>query len=168
MFRAIFYLLLTVVVITVLKSIVGIVLKGVSEAMKPGSGTPGAPPRPPGSSPAHWRAEERSGLWNLHRRGHFHSRKRWEARPSISAPRSAAISTLLRWLASTVGPAQPSSLALCADRCARHRRAGFLQRRSSHPPDALPGVPPPGRNRAHALSRPMPRRGRGPRPFANR
>ena len=37
MFRAIFYLLLTVVVITVLKSIVGIVLKGVAEAMKPGS-----------------------------------------------------------------------------------------------------------------------------------
>jgi YHS domain-containing protein len=37
MFRAIFYLLLTVVVITVLKSIVGIVLKGVGEAMKTGS-----------------------------------------------------------------------------------------------------------------------------------
>ena len=37
MFRAIFYLLLTVVVITVLKSIIGIVLKGVAEAMKPGS-----------------------------------------------------------------------------------------------------------------------------------
>jgi len=45
MFRAIFYLLLTVVVITVLKSIVGIVLKGVSEAMKPGSTGTGAPPR---------------------------------------------------------------------------------------------------------------------------
>jgi len=43
MFRAIFYLLLTVVVISVLKSIVGIVLKGVSEAMKPGSTTPGTP-----------------------------------------------------------------------------------------------------------------------------
>src|SRR5579863_7374806 len=41
MFRAIFYLLLTVVVITVLKSIIGIVLRGVSEAMKPGSSTPG-------------------------------------------------------------------------------------------------------------------------------
>jgi len=43
MFRAIFYLLLTVVVISVLKSIVGIVLKGVSQAMKPGSNSPGAP-----------------------------------------------------------------------------------------------------------------------------
>jgi YHS domain-containing protein len=43
MFRAIFYLLLTVVVISVLKSIVGIVLKGVSEAMKPGSTTPRTP-----------------------------------------------------------------------------------------------------------------------------
>ena len=51
MFRAIFYLLLTVVVITVLKSIVGIVLKGVAEAMKPGSGAPGAAPRPPGQVP---------------------------------------------------------------------------------------------------------------------
>jgi YHS domain-containing protein len=46
MFRAIFYLLLTVVVITVLKSIVGIVLKGVSEVLRPGSSTPGAAPRP--------------------------------------------------------------------------------------------------------------------------
>jgi YHS domain-containing protein len=52
MFRAIFYLLLTVVVITVLKSIVGIVLKGVAEAMKPGSSTaPGAPPRPTNQVP---------------------------------------------------------------------------------------------------------------------
>jgi YHS domain-containing protein len=39
MFRAIFYLLLTVVVITVLKSIIGIVLKGFAEAMRPGSTT---------------------------------------------------------------------------------------------------------------------------------
>jgi YHS domain-containing protein len=47
MFRVIFYLLVMVVAITVLKSIVGIVLKGVSEAMKPGSTPPGAsPPRP--------------------------------------------------------------------------------------------------------------------------
>jgi len=43
MFRAIFYLLLTVVVISVLKSIVGIFLKGVAQAMKAGSGAPGAP-----------------------------------------------------------------------------------------------------------------------------
>ncbi len=43
MFRAIFYLLLTVVVITVLKGIVGIVLKGFSEVMRPGPGMPGAP-----------------------------------------------------------------------------------------------------------------------------
>lgn len=43
MFRVIFYLLLTVVLISVLKSIVGIVLKGVSQAMKPGTGMPGAP-----------------------------------------------------------------------------------------------------------------------------
>ena len=40
MFRAIFYLLLTVFLITVLKSIAGIVMKGVSEAMKPGSAVP--------------------------------------------------------------------------------------------------------------------------------
>jgi YHS domain-containing protein len=51
MFRAIFYLLLTVVVITVLKSIIGIVLKGVAEAMKPGSTAPGAAPRPSGQVP---------------------------------------------------------------------------------------------------------------------
>jgi YHS domain-containing protein len=43
MFRAIFYLLLTVVIITVLKSIVGLVLKGVAEAMKPSSTAPGPP-----------------------------------------------------------------------------------------------------------------------------
>jgi YHS domain-containing protein len=42
MFRVIFYLLLTVVVISVAKSIVGIFLKGVAQAMKPGSGGPGA------------------------------------------------------------------------------------------------------------------------------
>src|ERR1700758_5235851 len=46
MFRVIFYLLLTVFLITVLKGIVGIVLKGVAEAMKPGSTSPGVPPRP--------------------------------------------------------------------------------------------------------------------------
>jgi YHS domain-containing protein len=51
MFRAIFYLLLTVVVITVLKSIVGIVLRGVAEAMKPGSSAPGASSRPSGQVP---------------------------------------------------------------------------------------------------------------------
>ena len=51
MFRAIFYLLLTVVVITVLKSIIGIVLKGVSEVMRPGSGPPGAGPRPSNQVP---------------------------------------------------------------------------------------------------------------------
>jgi YHS domain-containing protein len=51
MFRAIFYLLITVVLITVLKSIVGIVLKGFAEAMKSGSTGPGAPPRPSGQFP---------------------------------------------------------------------------------------------------------------------
>ena len=51
MFRAIFYLLLTVVVITVLKSIIGIVLKGVAEVMNPGSHTPGTGPRPPQQVP---------------------------------------------------------------------------------------------------------------------
>ena len=51
MFRAIFYLLLTVVVITVLKSIIGIVLKGVAEAMKPGSNVPGGAPRPSNQVP---------------------------------------------------------------------------------------------------------------------
>jgi YHS domain-containing protein len=48
MFRAIFYLLVTVVVITVMKSIVGIVLKGMAEAMKPGSS---AQARPVGQVP---------------------------------------------------------------------------------------------------------------------
>jgi len=51
MFRAIFYLLLSVVVITVAKSIIGIVLRGVAEAMKPGSSAPGAAPRPPNQVP---------------------------------------------------------------------------------------------------------------------
>jgi YHS domain-containing protein len=51
MFRAIFYLLLTVVVITVLKSIIGIVLKGVAEGMRSGSSAPGAAPRPPNQVP---------------------------------------------------------------------------------------------------------------------
>lgn len=43
MFRLIFELLLMVVVLTVLKSILGIVLRGFSQAMKPGSMAPGAP-----------------------------------------------------------------------------------------------------------------------------
>jgi YHS domain-containing protein len=43
MFRVIIYLLLTVVAISVLRSIVGIFLKGVAQAMKAGSGAPGAP-----------------------------------------------------------------------------------------------------------------------------
>jgi YHS domain-containing protein len=42
MFRVISYLLLTVVAISVLKSIVGIVLKGVAQAMKGSSSGPGA------------------------------------------------------------------------------------------------------------------------------
>ncbi len=46
MFRLIFELILTVVVLTVLKSIVGIVLRGFSQAMKPGPAAPGAGPRP--------------------------------------------------------------------------------------------------------------------------
>ncbi|HEX5230161.1 MAG TPA: hypothetical protein VFW44_20755 [Bryobacteraceae bacterium] len=46
MFRVIFELLLTVVVITVLKSIIGIVMRGFNEAMKPGSTARGASPRP--------------------------------------------------------------------------------------------------------------------------
>jgi YHS domain-containing protein len=41
MFRVIFYLLLTVVVISVLKGIIGIVLKGVSEVMRPGAPSSG-------------------------------------------------------------------------------------------------------------------------------
>ncbi len=51
MFRVIFYLLLTVFLITVLKSIVGIVLKGVAEAMKPGSTSAGTPLRPSNQVP---------------------------------------------------------------------------------------------------------------------
>ncbi len=51
MFRAIFYLLLTVFVITVLKSIVGIVFKGFSEVMKSGSPTPDTAPRTPSQVP---------------------------------------------------------------------------------------------------------------------
>jgi YHS domain-containing protein len=42
MFRVIFYLLLTVAAITVLKGIVGIFLRGVAQAMKASSGAPGA------------------------------------------------------------------------------------------------------------------------------
>jgi YHS domain-containing protein len=51
MFRAIFYLFLTVVVITVLKSIIGIVLKGVNEVMKPGSTTQATGSRPSNQVP---------------------------------------------------------------------------------------------------------------------
>ena len=51
MFRVIFELILTVVVLTVLKSIVGIVLRGFSEAMKPGSATTSAP-RPSNQRPS--------------------------------------------------------------------------------------------------------------------
>jgi len=51
MFRFIFYLLVTVLLITVLKSIVGIVLRGVAEAMKPGAPSAGTAPRPSGQVP---------------------------------------------------------------------------------------------------------------------
>ena len=51
MFRVIFYLLLTVVVISVLKSIVGIVLKGVAQAMRESSTPPGTVPRPSNQVP---------------------------------------------------------------------------------------------------------------------
>ncbi len=51
MFRAIFYLLLMVVVITVVKSIIGVVLKGVSVVMNPGSGTQGTGARPSNQVP---------------------------------------------------------------------------------------------------------------------
>ena len=51
MFRVIFELLLTVVVITVLRSIIGIVLRGFSEVMKSGSATPGGPSRSSGQVP---------------------------------------------------------------------------------------------------------------------
>jgi len=48
MFRAIFELLLTVVVLWVVRSVIGIVLRGFSQAMKPGA--PGAAPN--GARPA--------------------------------------------------------------------------------------------------------------------
>jgi YHS domain-containing protein len=48
MFRAIFELLLTVVVLWVVRSVMGIVLRGFSQAMKPGA--PGAAP-PNGARP---------------------------------------------------------------------------------------------------------------------
>jgi YHS domain-containing protein len=51
MFRLIFELLLTVLVLTVLKSIIGIVLRGVSQAMKPGSAAPGTGPHPSNQVP---------------------------------------------------------------------------------------------------------------------
>ena len=51
MFRVIFELLITVVVITVLRSIIGIVLRGFSEAMKPASTAPGASSRTSGQVP---------------------------------------------------------------------------------------------------------------------
>ena len=50
MFRLLFDLLLTVVVITVLKSIIGIVLRGLGQAMKPGPGGP-SPSRTPDQVP---------------------------------------------------------------------------------------------------------------------
>lgn len=52
MLRLIFELILTVVFLTVLKSILGIVMRGVSQAMKPGSSAaPGAGPRPSNQVP---------------------------------------------------------------------------------------------------------------------
>jgi YHS domain-containing protein len=53
MFRLIFELLITVVVLTVLKSIVGIVLRGFSQAMKPDSSPLGAGPQSPNSQSSH-------------------------------------------------------------------------------------------------------------------
>ena len=88
------------------------------------------------------------------------SRKRWEARPSISVPGNAAISTLLRWLA--------SSVALAGRRDREQRAAGLLQGRSAHPPEPLPGVPPARRNRAHAVPHLRRKRVRGPRRSAHR
>jgi len=51
MFRVIFELLLTVVVITVLRSIIGIVLKGFGQAMRPGSPPPSGAPHPSAQVP---------------------------------------------------------------------------------------------------------------------
>lgn len=51
MFRVIFELLLTVVVITVLKSIIGIVMRGFSTAMRPGSMPQNGGPRPSNQVP---------------------------------------------------------------------------------------------------------------------
>ncbi len=50
MFRAIFYLLVTVVVISVLRGIIGIISKGLGEMLNPGSASQGAP-RPTGQVP---------------------------------------------------------------------------------------------------------------------
>jgi YHS domain-containing protein len=50
MFRAIFYLIITVIVISVLRSIVGIFLKGFGQLMNPGPG-PQAGPRPANQVP---------------------------------------------------------------------------------------------------------------------
>ena len=139
MFRAIFYLLLTVVVITVLKSIIGIVLKGVSEAMKPGSSDAGHATSIQ-SGPAHRRTQERSGLWNLYRGSHFNQGDGGGPDLPFLFRRNAAISTLLRWLVN-FGAALSS---LCGG-------AGFLQRHSSHPSDSV------ARSAiARARSRPMP------------
>lgn len=52
MLRVIFELLITVVVITVLKSIIGIVLRGFAEAMKPGSTAQRPTAQGPRSSPS--------------------------------------------------------------------------------------------------------------------
>jgi len=51
MFRVIFELILTVVVITVLRSIIGIVMRGFGQAMRPGSAMPGAGPPPANQVP---------------------------------------------------------------------------------------------------------------------
>ena len=50
MFRAIFELLLTILVVTVLKSIVGIVMRGMSSAMSDTMKRPGAAPGRPRNS----------------------------------------------------------------------------------------------------------------------
>jgi hypothetical protein len=56
MFRVIFWLLGLVVIISLLRGVIGIILKGLAELMNP-------------NQP---RAQERSGLRDLHCRGNFH------------------------------------------------------------------------------------------------
>jgi YHS domain-containing protein len=47
MFRAILYLIATVVILSIMRSVIGVVLKGVGDLLHPESAAPPSGPRPP-------------------------------------------------------------------------------------------------------------------------